>query len=246
VASAGGQADSGDGAAKESLARQISRDLREQILAGRLSPGRRISQLSIAQQYGVSRLPAREALRDLASQGLVVLERSRSARIAALDGSDLREVCLMRELLEPLAVELAVPNVTDADLARAESLLADLENLSSSEDGWLRLDREFHTMWYERTEMPRLTGTIDQLWDVAQRYRALFSLTPDAGSVSDLEHRLLLEAVRRRSPRDASAILHMHLRHVRLTLSPSAAQEGRRRTRLGEQRGPGPHPDTEA
>jgi len=245
LASADGQAGSANGAARESLAKQISRDLREQILAGRLSPGRRISQLSIAKHYGVSRLPAREALRDLSSQGLVVIERSRSARIAGLDGSDLREVFLMREQLEPLAVGLAVPNVTDADLARAESLLAELEKLGASEDGWLRLDREFHTMWYERAQMPRLTGTIDQLWDVAQRYRALYSLTPDAGSISDLEHRLLLEAVRRRSPRDASAILHMHLRHVRHTLSPSADQDDGRRTRTGEQRGHRSRPDAD-
>ena len=214
-------ADAVDGGARMSLAAQVAKDLREEILTGGLKPGQRISQQSIAERYGVSRIPAREALQDLASQGLVVVERARSARVAALDDSDLREVCLMRELLEPLALELAVPNVTESDLAQAESVLAQLETLSATDNDWLKLDREFHTIWYDRTRMPRLTGAIDQLLDVAQRYRALFSHTPHAGSISDVEHRLLLEAIRRGSPQDASAILHMHLRHVRQTLLPS-------------------------
>ena len=58
---------------RESLVESISRDLTEHILAGKLAPGRRISQLSIAEHYGVSRLPVREALRALSSEGLVVI-----------------------------------------------------------------------------------------------------------------------------------------------------------------------------
>lgn len=211
-------------AAEESLAKGVSRDLRERILTGKLEPGLRISQLSIAEQYGVSRLPAREALRELAGQGLVVIERARSARVAALDSDDLREVYLMREQLEPLAVGLAVPAVTEAEIAAAEALLARLERSQGDSDEWLRLDRQFHTMWYERTKMTRLISTIDQLWDVAQRYRALFNATPDAGSMSDYEHRLMLEAIRRGAAADASALLQVHLRHVRLTLQPAAGE----------------------
>jgi DNA-binding GntR family transcriptional regulator len=209
----------------ESLAKLVSRDLREQILTGRLEPGLRISQLSIAEQYGVSRLPAREALRELASQGLVVIEQARSARVAALDSDDLREVYLMREQLEPLAVALAVPAVTEKEIAEAETLLGKMERSQGDSAEWLRLDRQFHTMWYERTKMPRLIGTIDQLLDVAQRYRALFNATPDAGSMSDYEHRLMLEAIRRGAAADASALLQVHLRHVRLTLQTAAGDE---------------------
>lgn len=218
-----------EGTAKESLVESISRDLREQILAGKLAPGKRISQLSIAEHYGVSRMPVREALRALSSAGLVVMESARGARVAPLDGTDLREVYLMRERLEPLAVALAVPRVSEADIAQAADLLKEMEGLGAGDSEWLRLDRQFHTMWYEHTAMPRLTRTIEQLWDVAQRYRAIFSMTPGAGSISDLEHWLMLEAIRRRSPADAEALLEVHLRHVRSTLETSVAQNSRRR-----------------
>jgi DNA-binding GntR family transcriptional regulator len=220
----GERATSGERAAKESLVESISRDLREQIIAGRLTPGKRISQLSIAEHYGVSRVPAREALRALSTEGLVVMEPARGARVAPLDGTDLREVYLMRERLEPMAFALAVTRVSEADIDRAADLLKQMEGLGAGEREWLLLDRQFHTMWYEHTKMPRLIRTIDQLWDVAQRYRAVFSMTPGAGSISDLEHWLMLEAVRRRSALDAGALLEVHLRHVRSTLESSATE----------------------
>jgi DNA-binding GntR family transcriptional regulator len=220
---------SSEGTAKESLVESISRDLREQILAGKLAPGKRISQLSIAEHYGVSRMPVRESLRALSSAGLVVMESARGARVAPLDGTDLREVYLMRERLEPMAVALAVPRISEADIAQAADLLKQMEGLGAGDSEWLRLDRQFHTMWYQHTAMPRLTQTIEQLLDVAQRYRAIFSMTPGAGSISDLEHWLMLEAIRRRSPSDAEALLEVHLRHVRSTLEISVAQNQRRR-----------------
>jgi DNA-binding GntR family transcriptional regulator len=213
----------------ESRVEAIARDLREQILAGKIAPGQRISQLSIADHYGVSRLPVREALRALSSQGLVVIEPRRGARVSALDLGDLREVYLMRERLEPMAVALAMANVTEVEIEKAENLLKEMETLGSVDTEWLRLDREFHTMWYQHTHMPRLIRTIDQLWDVAQRYRAIFSKTPGAGSISDLEHWLMLESIRKRSSEDAEALLEVHLRHVRTTLETSAIADPRRR-----------------
>lgn len=214
---------------RESLVEAIARDLREQILAGKLPPGQRISQLSIAEHYGVSRLPVREALRALSSQGLVVIEPGRGARVMALDASDLREVYLMRERLEPVAVALAIPMVTEPDIARAEQLLREMEKIGARDAEWLRLDREFHTMWYDHTRMPRLNRTIDQLWDVSQRYRAMFSRTAAAGRVSDLEHWLILESIRRRSPADAEALVEVHIRHVRTTLETAVGRDQPRR-----------------
>ena len=220
---------SAEGLLKESLVESISRDLKERILAGKLAPGMRISQLSIAEHYGVSRLPVREALRSLSSAGLVIMEPGRGARVAPLDGNDLREVYLMRERLEPMAVALAVTRVSETEISKATELLKAMEELGAGESEWLRLDRQFHTMWYEHTGMPRLNRTIDQLWDVAQRYRAVFSMTPGAGRISDVEHWLMLEAIRRRSPSDAEALLEVHLRHVRSTLETSVSQGPRRR-----------------
>lgn len=207
---------------KESLVASIARDLREQILTGRLGPGRRISQASIAEHYGVSRLPVREALRALSTDGLVVLEPSRGARVAPLDRDDLREVFLLRERLEPMVVTQAISGVTEGDLAQAEDLVRRMDDPDTEPEDWLGLDRQFHTMWYGRVAMPRLIRIVDQLWDVAQRYRVLWSMTPGAAS-SNLEHWLLLECIRRRSAEDAAAMLEVHIRHTLLTLEASLA-----------------------
>lgn len=217
-----------DGTAKRSLVESISRDLREQILVGKLAPGKRISQLSIAEHYGVSRLPIREALRTLSNEGLIVMEPARSARVAPLDSTDLREVYLMREQLEPMAMALAVTRISETDIDQATDLLKAMEVLGTANSEWLRMDRQFHTMWYEHIKMPRLIRTIEQLWDVAQRYRAIFNMTPGAQSISDLEHWMILDAIRRRSSLDVKALLEVHLRHVPSTLETSAPYSRRR------------------
>jgi DNA-binding GntR family transcriptional regulator len=213
-----------DGLPKESLVESIARDLREQILAGRLSPGRRISQLSIAEHYGVSRLPVREALRALSSEGLVVMESARGARVAPLDAGDLRDVYLLRERLEPMVVALAIERVTERDIAEAEQLVTSMDDPETAGSEWLRLDRQFHTMWNDLVNMPRLIRMVEQLWDVAQRYRALSLAFPGSASSSNVEHWLLLESIKRKSAQDASALLEVHIRHTRQTLEMWTAQ----------------------
>lgn len=202
----------------DSLAESIAADLKQRIVTGQLAAGERIVQNAVAEQYGVSRLPVREALRALSNSGLVDLEPSRGARVRPFDRAEMREVCLMREQLEPMAIAEAVSRITPADLEEAAEILARME-LSSPEDGnWLALDRQFHTLWYDRLGMPLLHRTIDQLWDLAHRYRAAFSMTSGAREISDLEHHLMLHAIRRGAAEDVAAILGVHLRHVRNSL----------------------------
>lgn len=198
----------------QSLVDEIANDLRGKILGGVLAPGQRISQVEIARAHGVSRLPVREALRTLSGESLIVAETGKEARVASLDLAELREVYRMREALEPMALALSVERITDHDIAAAEQLLQQMNEISDNGPEWLKLDRAFHSLWYNVLPMPRLVRTIEQLLDVSQRYRAAFNLTPGARSISDLEHWMLLEAMRRHQAADAKALLEVHLRHV--------------------------------
>ena len=107
------------GAAHGSVARHakgealelIVRELRDEILDGRLRPGERIHQQAVAERFGTSRLPVREALRQLQHEGLVVVLPNAGARVARLDQAELVEVYLLRERLEPLAIELSAPGL---------------------------------------------------------------------------------------------------------------------------------------
>jgi DNA-binding GntR family transcriptional regulator len=209
---------SAEGLGKQPLGEAIARNLREQILAGRLSPGSRLSQLSIAEQYGVSRIPVREALSALSSEGLVIMEPARGARVAALDAADVRDVYLLRERLEPMVVAAAIDRITDRHVTEAEVLVTSMDAAETSGTEWLRLDRQFHTMWNGLVDMPRLIRMVEQLWDVAQRYRALSLVSPGMASNSNIEHWMLLEAIKRRSAQDASALLEVHIRRTRVTI----------------------------
>jgi DNA-binding GntR family transcriptional regulator len=204
------------------LVEAIIVDLRTQILSGTLKPGRRISQPLIAKHYQVSRAPVREALRALSSEGLVVMEPGRSAVVSSLDGSDLYEVYLLREQLEPMAIALAVPLVTEDDIEEAGELLAQLDAMPSVTDTWTRLDEQYHAIWYRRVPLPRTVGIVEKLWNASRRYRYQYNIAADAFRVSNLEHRLLLEAVRARRAEDAAAILKMHLQKPRLSIDVSA------------------------
>jgi DNA-binding GntR family transcriptional regulator len=93
------------------LAEWVSAQLREAILNGSLKPGERIRQEAVATQYGTSRIPVREALRQLASEGLVSLVPDVGARVARLDLNELDEIYKLREQLEPLTIRESVPHL---------------------------------------------------------------------------------------------------------------------------------------
>jgi DNA-binding GntR family transcriptional regulator len=222
-------ADPDSAGAREPLVEGIVRDLREEILAGSLEPGSRLSQPVIAEKYGVSRLPVREALRSLESQGLVTIDGARGARVTKLSNADLQEICIMREQLEPLVLRTVIQHISEAELDEAEDILRTMESLEIEAPDWLRLDRRFHTMWYDAVGMPRLTRTLTQLWDGAERYRRVFTSAPRAKSISEAEHWLILEAMRRRAAPDAEALVQIHLRHLWADVAPAIG--GHRRGR---------------
>ncbi len=93
--------------------------LREAILAGRLSPGSRVRQEELAEEFGISRIPVREALRRLEAEGLVVLVPNSGAWVAKLDRAECVEIYRIREQIEPLAILDKLPEPQRADAGRA-------------------------------------------------------------------------------------------------------------------------------
>src|SRR6266478_1264515 len=97
--------------------------LREEILAGRLQPGTELAEVALSEQLGVSRGPIREAIGRLAAEGLVTVRPRRGAIVRSLSPEELIESYQVREALEVLAVRLAVPRMTGADLADLDELV---------------------------------------------------------------------------------------------------------------------------
>jgi DNA-binding GntR family transcriptional regulator len=199
---------------------RIAASLREEILSGEIPPGQWIRQEEVAARLGASRLPVREALRMLEAEGLTEHAANKGSRVPLLDMHEVDVVYRMRERLEPLALTESLPNLTDAQLDHLESVQERIE----SDDGlaeFLALDREFHLASYAGCPSDRLVSTVSRLWNATQHYRRAFMLLsgPERRWVVNSEHRLLLDAIRRRDAVDGERYLSGHIRRTRTELA---------------------------
>lgn len=182
--------------------------VRKAILAGVLPPGARLRQEELADVFGTSRIPVREALRALEYEGLVTSEPHRGSTVATLDADDVEEVYDLRILLEGEAVRLAVPLLTDADLAELGELFAAMQSTAKPDDELAARER-FYLRLYSVTGRPRLVGLIMRLrHEVARMLR--WATLPHSGSM----HERFFDAVRAGDVERAVAYQAEHYRRV--------------------------------
>ena len=202
------------------LSQRVTLDIKNLILSGDLAPGSRIRQEELALRFGTSRIPVREALRYLESEGLVTLKANSGAWVAKLHLADCIEVYKIRERIEPLAISESVLHLEAAQIAKLETLVERME-LSRDTDDFLRLDREFHVSSYAGADMPELQSLIQRYWNKTQQYRSAFTrlVGPQGRWLMHYEHRLIMEAIKRRDVEGSASHLHGHIRRTRLTLA---------------------------
>lgn len=186
--------------------------LREAILRGELPAGHTTTQLVLARDFGVGRTPLREALRMLQREGLVVSEPNRRVRIAGLSSDDCEGLYVMRILLECFAIRTTVPTLATADFAELEGLMAQMDLYQRQDDrrGFRSPHRAFHVRLVAAAG-ERMTETIAQLFDHAERYRLAYGAsTPDQWDVRRGEHRAIVDAAARGDADDAAHQLATH------------------------------------
>lgn len=193
-------------------AHELVRDaLRQAILRGALPGGSRLVQAEIASRLDVSTTPVREALRDLASEGLIRLDSHRGAIVRQLDFDDVREIYSLRMLLEPEAMRRAAQHITDEELKRAAELQLTIENETDA-GVYADLNREFHAIFVNAARSPRLIEVLQKLRDVAAPYVGLsLMMSERQRQLANEHHRGLLEALRDRDPESAMRIVREHL-----------------------------------
>lgn len=199
---------------------RIAGRIREAILLGAYTPGVRIRQDDLADRYGASRAPVREALRLLEAEGLVTRVANAGAWVSRLNLSECEELYQVRERLEPLLLRLNVPLFTEADLDELADLTERMEMAADAEE-FLALDRQFHLATYAVAPTTMLHETVVRLWNRTQHYRRAFvrvaRSTGDASAHYD--HRLLVAALRRRDADEAESLIEHHIRRTRLELA---------------------------
>jgi DNA-binding GntR family transcriptional regulator len=207
-------------------AQTVYADLRGQILSGALPPGTPLREIALAERFGVSRTPVREALRRL-QQDRLLAPGGRGMQVRAIDPHEVVQVYDMRVLLEAEAAGQAARSRGDADLMRLEGLLARDRALADPDDATrTRTNLEFHAALWQATHNPVLLDLLDRLSiHLVHAPRSTLSVG-DRWSTALDEHARLIAAVRARDEEAAREIARRHMttaREIRLGLLREAA-----------------------
>ena len=198
------------------LADQVLDRAIEAIVMGEIPAGSPISEIEIAERFGVSRGPAREAIFRLESKGLVTRTAHLGARVVALTLEDLRSLYEMREALECKAARLAASRILDETLSHMSFILErDAQNAEmASGKAYYQLgtDDDFHVMIIRASGNVRIERALcEELYDVLRLYRFRSSLTQGRASVAWDEHQAILKALRARDPDAAEQAMRHHI-----------------------------------
>jgi DNA-binding GntR family transcriptional regulator len=199
-----------NGATDRQSTEQVYERVRSAILDGELAAGSVMSQVSLANELGISRTPLREALRMLQGERLIESEPNRRVRVAAVTPEDLEELCIIRVTLESQALRLAIPRMTPEDLARLEGYMGEMAHFAEVKDyrRWVVPHRAFHAQ-LTAPAGERLNDLLVQLFDHAERYRRLhIGHGPSAWATAG--HREILDACKAGERELAARLLAGH------------------------------------
>ena len=199
------------------LPAMITNSLRESILSGELSGGVQLKQEELATKFNVSMSALREALKSLEAEGLVKFYPNRGAVVSELSAEEAQEIFDIRLYLELGAVELAIPNLTEADFVAAGEILkkTDAESHSTL---WGSLNWQFHEILYRAANRPKLLSLIQNLHNNVERYMRLYLSTLHHQEKSQKEHRMLLDACVQRDIKAAQKLLRKHMTDAKKNL----------------------------
>lgn len=203
------------GTARQTAHEYVREVLRRAILNGELASGSRLVQAELAATLEVSTTPVREALRDLASEGLIRFDPHRGAVVTELNPDELKEIYAIRQILEPYAMRQAVPALSENQLEMLRKLhqkMIDEKHSASFVD----LNRTFHMAIYEAVASPRLTAIIRGLEDAAVMYiGASLKTVEGLRETAVHDHGEILAALENR---DVEAAVEAVKRHLNLPL----------------------------
>lgn len=192
----------------------VADELRRRIMSGALPEGQQLRQEALAAELGVSRIPIREALRQLEAEGFVAIASHRGAVVSKLSLDEIIELFELRIRLETWLLELAIPQMSEDDLNAAE---AALETMISNRkiENWGQLNWDFHAVLYAPAARPATLRILRRINENTDRYiRLQISLT--SGQLkAHYEHKELLQLCRARNVARAVAALEQHIVDVR-------------------------------
>lgn len=203
----------------------VADEIRQRILSGQLKEGEQIRQEAIATELGVSRIPVREALRQLEAEGLITLVSHKGAEVTRLEPSEIAELFEIRMMLESSMFGLAIDKIAERDLKAAEALIEDMRNDAAIEE-WGTLNWQFHETLYRPAERPATAKILRRVHDNIDRYvRLQITLTQDGKELAHQQHQELVDAARAKDHEKGLALLNSHIEHVKDELLQSIQEK---------------------
>jgi len=197
---------------------QIIRDqLRYEILKGTMPAGTQLRQDALAERFNTSRLPVREALRQLESEGLITYQRNRGAVVAGMDVDQLCEMMDIRIALECYAARIAVPNMVQRDFDHLKEIL-DLYNASETVTEWAEYNRRFHLGISAPANNRRLRRLIEEFCLNTDRYTHEMMSLATGKDGPQADHYEILEACKRRDGDKVAQLLELHIQETKNNL----------------------------
>ncbi len=207
---------------------RVYENTRRSIIDGKFPPGSPLKISDLANLNEVSLIPVREAIRILASEGLVEVVPNRGAFVSKVTLSELLDIYQTRIVLEVEAVRQAAPRIESDDIATGRILVQRIHDaVVGQEEDFLAVHRQFHFLIYDRSESFWLLRLIHMLWDHSERYRQFSMPRVEPQTILE-EHGAILDCLEANDTAGAMAALRIHLENsVQFHLDNAAQSEDR-------------------
>ena len=198
---------------KYSLRGRVFQKLREDILSGRYKEHEELKEVAIGEELGVSRTPVREAFRQLELEGLIQIVPNKGAYVTGITATDVKDIYMIRSLLEGLCARLATEKITKEQLEEMEEniYLAQFHAAKGHMDQMAELDNRFHEILYEACDSKMLEHTLRDYHQYVLRVRQKTLSTNTRGLASNDEHRQIMEAIKAGDADKAEKLANRHM-----------------------------------
>ena len=212
------------------LSAAILDQLRQDILDGTHPAGTQLRQDALAETYGVSRIPVREALFQLEAEGLVRMVPQKGAIVSDLSAEEIDDVFELRRIMEPRLLTRSAPLFGPEDFARLDAIHARFTTATRAHDvsQWGILNADFHMALYAKAPLPRTLAIVATLLQTSDRYTRLQLSTTEAMGRAESEHAELIALCRQGAVEAATAFLDRHIATVHDDLMRVLAQRAAR------------------
>lgn len=195
---------------RRSFSEHIAISLRHAIRSGELPDGYELNQIALAEHFGVSRVPVREAMRQLQAEGWIDAKRHQRAVVRGFSPERILEILELRTVIEAFLIEKTIGTITAPEMQRLEGLCDEM-GASRDHRHWLELNHVFHNALYESARSATAAELLDQLSSQVERYVRSIGESIDREREAVTEHRAILAAVRKRDVAESRRLIRRHI-----------------------------------